>query len=70
MFELFMMVTNGIMCMLSTISFSKLIHDKYNYPKLPNLLVNHDDNHHDHKELVGQISVTEAILSLKQKLYY
>ncbi|WHA06746.1 hypothetical protein N3Z16_00960 [Candidatus Megaera polyxenophila] len=57
MFELFMMVTNGIMCMLSSISFSKLIYDKYNYSKLPNLLVNHDDNHHrvdhhDHKELV------------------
>ena len=65
MFELFRMVTNGIMCMLSSISFSKLIYDKYNYSKLPNLLVNHDDNHHrvdhhDHKELVGEISITEA----------
>ena len=66
MFELFMMITNGIMCILSTISFSKLIYDKYNHSKFPNLLVNHDDNHHrvldhhDHKELAGEISITEA----------
>jgi len=66
MFELFMMVTNGIMCMLSSISFSKLIYDKYNHSKLPNLLVKQDDNHHtvldhhDHKELGGEISITET----------
>ena len=60
MFEIFMMVTNGAMCVLSAISFGKLIYDNYNHYMHPELAVNQHDimvgdfvNHN--KEVAGDV---------------